>query len=149
MSTFIRLWNGNLVKFDGSSWLMFKVFVPMANSFQMIKHNSKTIQLLKRILFLVLSIAWYVHSFIFILVCRILPTCRLLSIWDIHSQSRNIFRDGHYFTELNHGSKQLCIKESFELHYRIGKCNFFASIPSGVWNQPSGTFHGHIFFTFS
>ena len=73
-------------------YFLVKVFVPMANSFQMIKHDSKTNQLK-----------------------------RLLSIWDIHSQSRNIFRDGHYFTELNHGSKQLCVKESFELHYRIGE----------------------------
>ena len=79
---------------------MFKEFVPMANSFQMIKHDSKTNQLK-----------------------------RLLSIWDIHSKSRNTFRDGHYFTELNHGSKQLCVKESFELHYRIGEMQFFRIYP--------------------
>ena len=46
------------------NYFLVKVFVPMANSFQMIKHDSKTIQL-KRILFLVLSIARYVHWFIF------------------------------------------------------------------------------------
>ena len=82
------------------NFFLVKVFVPMANSFQMIKHDSKPIQLK-----------------------------RLLSIWDIHSQSRNTFRDGHYFTELNHGSKQLYIKESFELHYRIGEMQFFRIYP--------------------
>ena len=57
-------------------YFLLKVFVPMANSLQMIKHGSKTIQL-KRILFLVLSIAKYVYLFHFILFCRILPTCGL------------------------------------------------------------------------
>ena len=111
-------------------YFLVKVFVPMANSFQMIKHDSKTIQLKKRIyIFLVLSIARYVYLFNFILFCRILPTCELLSIWGIHSQSRKTFRDGHQFAELNHGSKQLCIKENFELRYRIGEMLFFRFYP--------------------
>ena len=51
-------------------YFLVKVFVPMANSFQMIKHDSKTIQLKKDIIFSCQSRDMFIYLFIFILFIR-------------------------------------------------------------------------------
>jgi len=93
-------------------YFLVKVFVPMANSFQMIKHDSKTIQLKKDIIFSCQSRDMFIYLFLFCFVVfyRHADCCQ-------------------FGAELNHGSKQLCIKENFELHYRIGEMLFFRFYP--------------------
>ena len=64
------LWDRNRIIHH---YFLVKVFVPMANSFQMIKHDSKTIQLKKKDI-IVSFVNREICSLIYFLFCRILPT---------------------------------------------------------------------------
>ena len=108
-------------------YFLVKVFVPMANSFQMIKHDSKTIQLKKDIIFSFVNRE--ICSSIYFLFCFVVfyrhADCCQFGTFIRNPETLS----GMAFTELNHGSKQLCIEENFELHYRIGEMQFFRIYP--------------------